>query len=145
MLLLLVACVVMLTMPFTVGCGGLAANHSLPSIESQVAAAERGVPVGTRDNPVRVSSGVIAGNLENRVLPVYPEIAKQDHVSGGVVMKALIDDQGNVAELSVISGAKVLQQPYMDAVRQWKYKPYLLNEKPVFVLTVITINIQFGG
>ncbi len=123
-------------------------SHGAPpqdDIPSQIAAAEKGVPVGTRDNPAKVSSGVLMGNLEHRVTPIFPAAAKQDHVNGMVVMKALIDDQGNVTELSIISGPKVLQQPYMDAVRQWKYKPYLLNGKPAFVVTTISIHINFGG
>jgi TonB family protein len=97
---------------------------------------------GSKDRPVRVSSGVIAGLLLHKVDPVYPQDAKDSGVSGSVVMAAVINDQGKISKLSVISGPEKLRDAALEAVNQWTYKPYLLNGKPVFVQTVITTNFD---
>lgn len=100
--------------------------------------------LGSKDRPVRVSSGVIRGLLLNKVDPVYPQDPKDSGVSGSVVMAAVINDQGKISKLSVISGAEKLRDAALDAVNQWTYKPYLLNGKPVFVQTVITVNFDLA-
>lgn len=94
--------------------------------------------LGSKDKPVRVSSGVIAGLILHKVDPVYPQDAKDSGVSGAVVLAAVIDDQGKITKLSVVSGPEKLRDAALDAVKQWTYKPYLLNGRPVFVQTVIT-------
>jgi TonB family protein len=93
---------------------------------------------GSKDHPIRVSGGVMAGLLLHKVDPVYPEDAK--NVSGAVVLSAAIDSEGNVVGLSVVAGPEMLRDAAVNAVKQWIYKPYLLNGKPVYVQTVITIN-----
>jgi periplasmic protein TonB len=60
-------------------------------------------------------------------------------VSGAVVMMAKVDKDGKVTELKVISGPEILRVAALDAVRQWTYKPYLLNGRPVFVQTTVTV------
>ncbi len=101
-------------------------------------------PLGSKDRPVRVSSGVIAGLLLDKVDPIYPQDAKDSSVSGSVVMAAVITDQGKISKLSVISGPEKLRDAALEAVNQWTYKPYLLNGKPVFVQTVITTNFDLA-
>jgi len=101
-------------------------------------------PVAPR-GPIRVSSGVIAKNVEAQVNPVYPPEAKAKHVQGVVIMHAVISKTGNIKNLEVISGPELLRQSAMDAVGQWKYKPYLLNGQPTEVETTINVNYTFGG
>jgi TonB family protein len=98
-----------------------------------------------RAGPVRVSSGVMAGNMEGVVNPVYPAEAKAKHVQGVVVMHAIISKTGDIEHLEVISGPELLRQSAMDAVGRWKYKPYLLNGEPTEVETTINVNYTFGG
>jgi TonB family protein len=90
--------------------------------------------------PVRLSSGVVAGMILTKVDPVYPPEAKEKHVQGAVILHAIISKQGTMENLSVISGNGMLVASAMDAVRQWTYRPYLLNGQPVEVETSITVN-----
>ena len=94
---------------------------------------------------VRISAGVMATQLIKRVWPVRPTVAKEQRVSGAVVMHVVIGRDGRVQEISVISGPQMLRESYVDAVRQWEYKPYLLNGEPVEVETQITEIMDFGG
>lgn len=79
-----------------------------------------------------------------KVEPVYPPIARAAHVSGAVVLHALISKTGDVETLEVVSGPPMLQSAALDAVKQWKYKPFLLDGKPMGVDTTITVNFNFG-
>jgi TonB family protein len=90
---------------------------------------------------VTVSAGVAAAMLKTKIAPVYPAEALKDHVSGTVVLHATISTEGRVEALAVISGPASLRQAALDAVRQWAFRPYLLDNKPVQVET--TINIVF--
>ena len=90
---------------------------------------------------VNISAGVAAGMLIKRDPPVYPPDAKAAHVSGTVVLEAVIGTDGMVKTLGVVSGPQPLQQAAMDAVKSWAYKPLLLNGEPVEVNT--TVNIIF--
>jgi protein TonB len=83
---------------------------------------------------------VAQANLIDPVAPVYPPLARAARVQGVVVMQALIDKQGNIADLQVVSGHELLQGAALDAVKQWRYRPVLLNGQPVDVVTQITVN-----
>jgi TonB family protein len=89
---------------------------------------------------VRVSQGVSQGLVVTKIPPQYPPEAKDQHVQGTVVMSVTIDKQGNVAKVQLISGHPLLAPPTIDAVKQWKYKPYLLNQTPVEVETQVQVN-----
>jgi len=91
---------------------------------------------------LRISSGVAEGNLINKVEPPYPQMAKIAHVQGDVVLQALISKSGAIENLRAVSGHPILIQAAMDAVRQWRYKPYLLNGEPVEVETTITVKFH---
>jgi protein TonB len=95
--------------------------------------------------PARISGGVISGNLLEKTTPVYPPIAKQAHVQGAVVLHAIIGKNGTIQNLTVISGNAMLTQSAIDAVKQWRYKPYLLNGEPTEVDTTVTVNFSFGS
>jgi len=101
-------------------------------------------PAAVQEGPVRVSAGVMAGQLVSRGFPVYPEEAKADGVQGSVVLKAVISKEGTVTNLQVESGPEQLRASAIDAVRQWVYKPYLLNGNPTEVDTSITVNYHLG-
>jgi TonB family protein len=91
---------------------------------------------------VRVSSGVAEGLKIHDVQPEYPQAARISHITGDVVLHVLIDREGNIAELTLVSGHPLLAESAINAVKQWKYKPYLLNGKPVEVDTMITVKYQ---
>jgi TonB family protein len=87
----------------------------------------------------------MAGQAISQIQPVYPQEAKDAHIQGTVVLKAVIGKTGNVERLSVVSGPKELMKSAIDAVSQWKYKPYLLNGQPVEVETLINVNYSVDG
>jgi protein TonB len=91
-----------------------------------------------------VSWGVMAGNLLAKTLPQYPAIAKAAHIQGIVVLQATISKSGSIQNLRVVSGPPMLQQAAMDAVRSWRYRPYLLNGEPVEVETTINVVFNLG-
>jgi TonB family protein len=103
------------------------------------------VPSEKPSGPVRVSSGTMVGSLISKVDPVYPEIAKAAHVQGAVVVRATISKDGTVKDLQYISGAPMLVVSAIEAVQQWKYKPYLLNGESTEVQTTITLNYSLEG
>lgn len=92
----------------------------------------------------KVAPGVMAGQVEHKVQPQYPAEAKQAKVQGAVVLKAVIGRNGAVEDLQVVSGPEMLRASAMEAVRQWVYKPYLLNGEPTAVETTITVTYSFG-
>ena len=97
------------------------------------------------DGPVRISGGVMAELILTRVNPTYPPEAKAKKISGTVVLSAKIGSDGTVQDLSVISGPPALGEAALDAVKQWTYRPYLLNGNPVEVSTVITVNFSLNA
>jgi protein TonB len=103
------------------------------------------VPKIATPQRVRVSQGVSQGNLINQVRPVYPQIAKNARIQGAVVLQAEISKGGTIENLRVISGHPMLVPAALDAVKQWRYKPYYLNGEPVAVETTITVNFTLSG
>jgi protein TonB len=91
---------------------------------------------------LRVSQGVSQGLLLKKVAPVYPAIALQLHKHGAVELLATISKQGTITRIQMLSGDALLAKSAVDAVRQWKYHPYLLNGEPVEIQTQITINFN---
>ena len=92
------------------------------------------------DGPGKVNPEVMEKQIVHKVPPVYPEDAKRARIQGKVLLDAVIGKDGEVEQLKVISGPAPLQQSSLDAVRQWTYKPFLLNGEPVEVKTTITVN-----
>src|ERR1700733_11807955 len=103
------------------------------------------VKVAPPKGPARVSSGVVAGNKLSAANPVYPPITSAAHVSGAVVLHAIISKSGSIENLEVISGPEMLRNAATEAVRSWRYKPYILNGEPTEVETTVTVNFNFGG
>jgi len=94
---------------------------------------------------VNISGGVAAGMLLQKTVPLYPPIAKAARVSGTVVLQATISKTGTIENLKVISGPAMLQGAATDAVRSWRYRPYLLNGEPVEVETTVNVVFTLGG
>jgi protein TonB len=94
---------------------------------------------------VRVSQGVTQGMVIHKVEPTYPRIALGARITGIVLLKAIIGKDGNIKELQVVSGHPMLVPAAMTAVREWRYRPYLLNGEPVEVETNITVTFQIAG
>ena len=97
--------------------------------------------VHSPSGPVHVTSTIAEGMLLQKVVPVYPVIAKVSRREGTVVLQATISTTGAIANLRVLSGDPMLQQAALNAVGNWRYRPYLLNGQPVEVET--TINVIF--
>ncbi|HVV43560.1 MAG TPA: energy transducer TonB, partial [Bryobacteraceae bacterium] len=96
-------------------------------------------PVG----PQRVGGNVQAANLINAVKPVYPPLAKMARQQGTVRFEATISKEGTIEDLKVLPGAPpLLVQAATEAVKQWRYKPTMLNGEPVEVLTTIDVNFS---
>lgn len=90
---------------------------------------------------IRISGGVIAGNRTGGATPVYPPAAKQDHVTGTVVLAVEVSKTGQVTLVTPVSGPdERLVQAAADAVSTWTYRPYLLNGVPVNVTTTVTVH-----
>jgi protein TonB len=94
---------------------------------------------------IAVSSGVMAGNLLTKTQPTYPAIAKAARIQGTVILAATISKSGTIENLRVVSGPPMLAPAAMDAVRSWRYKPYVLNGEPTEVDTQVTVNFTLGG
>jgi len=98
--------------------------------------------VGAKPAPI---SRMMEGNLIHRVQPIYPALAKQARIQGSVVLRAIINREGVIENLQAVSGPPVLEQAAIEAVKQWRYKPYLLDGQPIEVETQVTVNFSLGG
>ena len=92
--------------------------------------------------PKRITSQLSEGQLVNRVEPVYPHIAAISGIQGQVKLHAIIARDGRIQSLNVISGPPLLVRAALDAVEQWRYRPYVLNGETVEVETLITVNFK---
>ncbi|MDQ6664437.1 MAG: energy transducer TonB [Acidobacteriota bacterium] len=106
-------------------------------------AAEPGKPKQVQ--AIRVASGIQGAKLIHQVKPVYPPLAKAARISGTVRIRAVIGKDGTIRDLQLISGPPLLVEAALNAVKQWVYKPTLLNGDPVEVLTQIDVNYILGG
>ena len=110
--------------------GGIFPGHNQPPIVHQATT-----------GPLHLPSTLVQGLLVYKTLPAYPAIAKVTHKEGVVVLQATISSTGTIENLHVVSGDPMLRQAALDAVSNWRYRPYLLNGQPVEVET--TVNVIF--
>jgi periplasmic protein TonB len=123
--------------PSTFGSGS--ADQAIAGIASSVASTvPRPATVGT----LKISQGLTQGLLIKKVSPVYPQSARQMHIQGTVELQANIGKDGNVNNVKTLKGDTGLARAAIDAVKQWKYKPYTLNNEPVEIQTQITVNFK---
>jgi protein TonB len=121
-----------------------------PSVIGMGASTAAPLPnLGTTDTGIKpmlqtlsVSQGVSQGLLYKKVAPSYPQNALRMHIEGAVELLATISKEGNISHVKVLSGDAQLARAASDAVKQWKYKPYLLNGEPVEIQTQVTVNFK---
>ena len=101
-------------------------------------------PPAAPAHPLRISHWA-EGNLIYRVQPVYPALARQARIQGPVQLRAIVSKAGTIERLTVESGHPMLVKAAVDAVQQWRYRPYLLNEEPIEIETEITVNFVLSG
>ena len=129
--------------------GGVVGGIS-DGVLSEVVSSSHAVPVPAKaPDPmpvkrVRVPARIAEANLIHDVAPKYPTEAGRERIEGAVVLLAVIGKDGSIRDVQVESGLPILAQAAMDAVRQWRYKPYLLNGEPVEVASRITINFTLS-
>jgi protein TonB len=103
------------------------------------------VPKVATPQRVRVSQGVSQGLLIRKVQPTYPPLARQARIQGNVVLQAEISKDGTIENLRLVSGHPMLAPAAIEAVKQWRYKPYFLNGEPVEVETQVTVIFSLSG
>lgn len=138
--------------PQTSGCVGCVGVVGIPTtgggsdISSILSGTHPVVPVAPKPvvHVFRTSS-MLEGSLIRRVQPEYPPLARSARIQGTVVLFAEISKAGTIDNLRVISGHPLLVPSTIDAVRQWRYRPYLLNGEPIEVETQITVNFLLGN
>jgi len=128
--------------PGAAGADGLAAQGAVPSVFS---GGSQPVVVAPHLKPAVISSGVAAGMLIQKTPPVYPQAAKMTHLAGTVVLQATIAKDGKIRDLHALSGPDILRQAALDAVKNWRYRPYMLNNEPVEVETSINVVFSLGS
>lgn len=126
-------------------CAGIPASGVFALAQGQQTSAAQQAATATPPERIRIGGNVAVANLIHRVDPVYPPIAKAAKVQGTVVLHAIIGKDGAVKEVEFVSGPPLLMRAAMDAVRQWSYKPTLLNGAPVEVDTTVTVIFALGG
>lgn len=92
--------------------------------------------------PIRVGGNVQAARITHRVMPVYPDEASEERIEGTVKLEATLTREGTIKELRVVEGPPLLAEAAVEAVRQWRYRPTLLNGEPAEVLTFITVTFK---
>jgi periplasmic protein TonB len=125
--------------------GGVPGGQMGGIIGGIVSSTPMAVPKVATPQRVRVSSGVSTGLLVRKVNPNYPPLARQARIQGTVILQAEISKTGDIQNLRLISGHPMLAPSAIEAVKQWKYKPYLLNGEPVEVETTVQVNFTLAG
>jgi protein TonB len=94
---------------------------------------------------LKIGGSILEGMLISKTAPAYPILARTTHTSGTVILAATISKEGTIVNLRVLSGHPLLTQAALDAVKTWRYHPYLLNGQPVEVETTINVIFSMGG
>jgi len=128
-------------MPPGIGRGSQVINNIIAATTNNVAPP----PPPSTPHTIRLSGGVTEGLLIHKITPTYPKIAIMARQQGSVILQATIGRDGTIQNLHYVSGPGLLIEPAMDAVKQWRYRPYLLNNQPVDVETQITVNFSLGN
>ena len=139
--------------PPTIGGGGHSGDIGLPYGSpngfSLPVTGNRPMPVISEaqppSKPTFRTSKMLEGSLIRKVTPTYPPLARSVRIQGPVVLEALISKAGTIENLRAISGHPMLIPAALDAVRQWQYRPYILNGEPIEVETQITVNFMLSG
>jgi TonB family protein len=127
------------------GIAGDAPGGLPPNVLGGILSSEPRSPRISTPTPLRVAQGVMRSFLVKKVNPSYPPEAQRQHVEGTVVVRVNIDKDGNVTSVEPVTGHALLMPAAIDAVKQWIYKPYLLNQTPVEVETTVLLEFVISG
>jgi periplasmic protein TonB len=120
-------------------------GFSIPGSNPPIATNGAGPRVVLENTPKPIAlSHMEAGSLIHNVKPIYPRMAVETHTEGTVLLHAFISREGMIESLRVVSGHPLLAHAAVEAVRQWRYRPYVLNGEPLEVETQITVNFTLG-
>ncbi|MDP9040239.1 MAG: energy transducer TonB, partial [Acidobacteriota bacterium] len=124
--------------------GAAPAPYSAPAASSEMHRSATGLPHGrtARGAYFQVSSGVMASHLVRSPDPAYPMLARLAHVQGQVILQAVISTDGEVVAAHVLSGHRLLRGAASSAVRKWRYRPFLVDGRPVNVATIVTVDFH---
>src|SRR5437868_3357063 len=125
--------------------GGIPGGSTGGVMGGILGSANAAIPKVATPQRVRVSTGVATGLLIKKVTPNYPQLAKQARIQGTVVLTAEISKEGTIQNLQLASGHPMLAPAAIEAVKQVRYKPYLLNGDPVAVETQVQVNFSLSG
>lgn len=125
--------------------GGIPSGPTGALIDGIINSAQTTMPRVAMPQRVRVSQGVSSALLLKKVNPEYPPEARRGRIQGTVLLHVIIGKDGDIATMELVSGHNMLAPAAMDAVKQWRYKPYLLNGNPVEVDTQIQVNFTLAG
>jgi protein TonB len=125
--------------------GGIPGGQMGGVIGGIISSTRIAIPKVATPQRIRVSQGVSTGLLVRKIQPNYPPLARQARIQGTVVLQAVISKNGSIENLRLVSGHPMLAPSALDAVKQWKYKPYFLNGEPVEVETQITVIFSLSG
>jgi protein TonB len=117
----------------------VASNASDKALAGIVGASANHIALPSASGTLKVSQGVTQGLLIKKVSPAYPQQALQMRIQGSVQLQASISKEGQISNVKALSGDAILARAAVDAVKQWKYKPYTLNGEPVGIQTEITV------
>ena len=126
------------------GLGGRVNNTFIPNVVALPPPPATNVPVGKPSEPVRVTSDLQMAKLLRKVIPEYPPIAKANRISGVVRLIGTIGKDGTIKNLQLVSGHPLLAHAALEAVRQWVYKPTVLDGMPVEVIAPIEVNFTLA-
>jgi protein TonB len=124
--------------------GGRGDFDLLGSVRSGPVVASPQPPAPVATQRIKQGGVIEAAKIVSQLQPVYPTLARQASIQGAVLLQAVIDKDGRVSELQVLSGSPLLARAALDAVKQWRYQPTLLNGQPVEVETTITVSFVLG-
>jgi periplasmic protein TonB len=102
------------------------------------------VPAPGKSAPIRVGGRVKPPRAVVQPPPEYPALARRARIEGQVQVDAVLDEQGNVIEMKVVSGPSLLYQAAPDALKKWKYQPTYLNDQPIAVQMLVTVTFVLG-
>jgi protein TonB len=129
----------------------LPTNSALEGTPTDLLKPSAALPAGTEKSSYRpeaptrlinVSSGVMAANVLSAPQPSYPKLASLTHMQGEVVMQAIISKRGRIENVRVIKGHRLLRGAATNAVRSWRYRPYLVDGRPVQVATIVSVDFK---
>jgi protein TonB len=131
------------TGPYVPGLTGIGSGPGVIGAPAEGTRPVTPVPPPAVVHTVRISH-MSEGDLIHKIQPEYPPLARAARIQGAVILQAMISKEGTIENLHVVTGHPLLVRAAIDAVSQWRYRPYILNNEPVEVETQITVNFWLG-